>query len=232
MVGERPQRRVLRHRQPRRPQCGVAVAPQRLLHPLDQIAHRALRFPNAAMTGTLHWRYGRVCKEPDKEETMTTIERHGPYATLINVFTVEPEHAAELADLLDRRDRAGHAAPAGLPCRPTSTSAPTAPAWSTTRSGMSAEAFAAMQADPAAQEHMRAAAETRRRLRPAPLHGRVGTSAPDGASPWIWRCLIATCSAAHWSRCGTDPVTGFYRDGCCSDGDPRGSRHVTRFAPS
>ncbi len=32
---------------------------------------------------------------------MTTIERHGPHATLINVFTVEPENAARLAGLLD-----------------------------------------------------------------------------------------------------------------------------------
>jgi len=31
---------------------------------------------------------------------MTTIEARAPYATLINVFTVEPEHAQELADLL------------------------------------------------------------------------------------------------------------------------------------
>ena len=31
---------------------------------------------------------------------MTTIVEHGPYATLINVFTVEPAHAAKLAALL------------------------------------------------------------------------------------------------------------------------------------
>jgi quinol monooxygenase YgiN len=31
---------------------------------------------------------------------MTTIHAHAPYATLINVFTVEPERAAELAELL------------------------------------------------------------------------------------------------------------------------------------
>jgi heme-degrading monooxygenase HmoA len=31
---------------------------------------------------------------------MTTIERHSSYATLINVFTVEPENAAALAALL------------------------------------------------------------------------------------------------------------------------------------
>jgi quinol monooxygenase YgiN len=31
---------------------------------------------------------------------MTTIDEHSPNATLINVFTVEPEHASELASLL------------------------------------------------------------------------------------------------------------------------------------
>jgi quinol monooxygenase YgiN len=31
---------------------------------------------------------------------MTTIQEHAPHATLINVFTVEPERATELAELL------------------------------------------------------------------------------------------------------------------------------------
>lgn len=31
---------------------------------------------------------------------MTTIQQHSPYATLINVFTVEPRRAGELAELL------------------------------------------------------------------------------------------------------------------------------------
>lgn len=31
---------------------------------------------------------------------MTTIEQRSPYATLINVFTVEPENAAKLTELL------------------------------------------------------------------------------------------------------------------------------------
>ena len=34
------------------------------------------------------------------EYLMTTIEQHGSCATLINVFTVEPERATELAELL------------------------------------------------------------------------------------------------------------------------------------
>jgi quinol monooxygenase YgiN len=31
---------------------------------------------------------------------MTTIQEHAPHVTLINVFTVEPERASELAELL------------------------------------------------------------------------------------------------------------------------------------
>jgi heme-degrading monooxygenase HmoA len=33
---------------------------------------------------------------------MTTIQEHAPFATLINVFTVAPERATELAELLSR----------------------------------------------------------------------------------------------------------------------------------
>lgn len=32
---------------------------------------------------------------------MTTIQQHSPHATLINVFTVDPDRATELADLLN-----------------------------------------------------------------------------------------------------------------------------------
>jgi quinol monooxygenase YgiN len=35
-----------------------------------------------------------------KEGPVATIEQHSPHATLINVFTVDPERAAELAELL------------------------------------------------------------------------------------------------------------------------------------
>jgi hypothetical protein len=35
---------------------------------------------------------------------MTTIEQNSGYATLINVFTVDPDRAAELAALLHTRD--------------------------------------------------------------------------------------------------------------------------------
>ena len=48
---------------------------------------------------------------------MTTIDTNGAYATLINVFTVEPDVPQELAALLSVADRRGHAASAGVPVR-------------------------------------------------------------------------------------------------------------------
>ena len=60
------------------------------------------------MTGTLH----RATVDDVRNLTgdmMTTIERHSPHATLINVFTVEPQQASTLAGLLDDADRKGHA---------------------------------------------------------------------------------------------------------------------------
>jgi heme-degrading monooxygenase HmoA len=43
-----------------------------------------------------------ICKVPDNERVlpMTMIQEHAPLATLINVFTVAPERASELAELL------------------------------------------------------------------------------------------------------------------------------------
>ena len=41
----------------------------------------------------------------------------------------------------------------------------------------------------------------------------------------LGRCLIATCWAAL-EPCGTDPLTGFYRDGCCSTGPEDLGRHT------
>src|SRR6202008_1905376 len=88
MVGERAHRRVLSHRKLTRPQCGIASAPQRLLHALHQIADGPFGF--------------RCTHERNltNGETMTTIRRDNTYATLINVFTVEPDNAAELTSLL------------------------------------------------------------------------------------------------------------------------------------
>src|ERR1700739_3228576 len=54
------------------------------------------------MTGTLH--HATVIDvrflTPTKGLTMTTIHEHAPLATLINVFTVAPERASELAEAL------------------------------------------------------------------------------------------------------------------------------------
>lgn len=47
----------------------------------------------------------------------------------------------------------------------------------------------------------------------------------DAASPTaviLTRWQIATSWVAGWSRCGTDPMTGFYRDGCSSGPEDRG----------
>jgi hypothetical protein len=61
-------------------------------------------------------------------QSTTTITPHAAYATLINVFTVEPERADELATLLtgSTEEVMQHLPGSG---RPTSTSARTAPAW-------------------------------------------------------------------------------------------------------
>ena len=88
---------------------------------------------------------------------MTTIERHGPYATLINVFSVEPERAAELAALLDdvtekvMRHVPGFIS-ANIHVSTDGTRVVNYAQWD------SAEAFGAMQSDPAAREHMAKAA--------------------------------------------------------------------------
>jgi quinol monooxygenase YgiN len=88
---------------------------------------------------------------------MTTIERHAPYATLINVFTVEPERAVELAGLLDdatetvMRHVPGFIS-ANIHVSTDGTRVVNYAQWE------SAEAMQAMLADPAAREHMAPAA--------------------------------------------------------------------------
>jgi len=89
---------------------------------------------------------------------MTTIVEHAPYATLINVFTVSPGKAAELAALLTDSTEAvmqqlrGFRS-ANIHISTDGTRVVNYAQWD------SAEAFAAMQANPEAQVHMRAAAE-------------------------------------------------------------------------
>ena len=89
---------------------------------------------------------------------MTTIERHSGYATLINVFTVDPQRADELAALLTQsteevmQHQPGFRS-ANIHVSTDGTRVVNYAQWD------SAEAFQAMLAHPEAQAHMRAAAE-------------------------------------------------------------------------
>lgn len=88
---------------------------------------------------------------------MTTIERHGANATLINVFTVEPTKATELADILnDVTERVMRHVPgfvsANIHVSTDRTRVVNYAQWET------AEAYAAMFDDPTAREHMGVAA--------------------------------------------------------------------------
>ena len=89
---------------------------------------------------------------------MTTIVEHGPHATLINVFTVEPAKAAELAEFLGdvtqtvMRHVPGFVS-ANIHVSSDRTRVVNYAQWE------SAAAFEAMLADPVAREHMGKAAE-------------------------------------------------------------------------
>src|ERR1700742_466461 len=88
---------------------------------------------------------------------MTTIEMNSDYATLINVFTVEPERAADLAALLDSateqvmRNRPGFRS-ANIHVSTDGTRVVNYAQWD------SAEAYQAMLSDPTTREHMGKAA--------------------------------------------------------------------------
>lgn len=107
---------------------------------------------------------------------MTTIERHAPHATLINVFTVDPEKAGELAAMLDRAtDEVMRHVPgfisANIHVSTDGTRVVNYAQWET------AEAYQAMLADPAAREHMAPAAALAQRFDPhlytvESVHGR------------------------------------------------------------
>ena len=89
---------------------------------------------------------------------MPGIEQNTSYATLINVFTVEPDHAQELAELLTRapEEVMQHLPGFRSACIHQSTDHTRVinyAQWD------SADAFFAMQADPRAREHMSAAAQ-------------------------------------------------------------------------
>ena len=88
---------------------------------------------------------------------MTTIEQNSGYATLINVFTVDPDRAAELAALLHTatddvmRHRPGFRS-ANIHLSTDGTRVVNYAQWD------SAEAYRAMLEDPTTQRHMREAA--------------------------------------------------------------------------
>src|SRR6476659_4952130 len=108
------------------------------------------------MTGTLHECYGG-CKEPDMEVEMTTIAQNNACTTLINVFTVEPDRAAELASLLDTvteevmRHQPGFRS-ANIHVSTDGSRVVNYAQWE------SAQAYSAMLANPTAREHMSQAA--------------------------------------------------------------------------
>ena len=88
---------------------------------------------------------------------MTTIEQNSRYATLINVFTVDPDRAAELATLLHRatdevmRHQPGFRS-ANIHLSTDGTRVVNYAQWD------SAEAYRSMLADPTTQQHMAEAA--------------------------------------------------------------------------
>jgi quinol monooxygenase YgiN len=88
---------------------------------------------------------------------MTTIEQNSGYATLINVFTVDPDRAAELAAQLHTatddvmRHRPGFRS-ANIHLSTDGTRVVNYAQWD------SAEAYRAMLEDPTTQQHMREAA--------------------------------------------------------------------------
>ena len=88
---------------------------------------------------------------------MTTVEQSSGYATLINVFTVDPDRAAELAALLHTatddvmRHRPGFRS-ANIHLSTDGTRVVNYAQWD------SAEAYRAMLEDPTTQQHMREAA--------------------------------------------------------------------------
>ncbi|WP_445159801.1 antibiotic biosynthesis monooxygenase family protein [Mycobacterium sp. Dal123C01] len=89
---------------------------------------------------------------------MTTIQEHAPIATLINVFTVAPERASELAELLGRAtEETMRFVPgfisANIHVSTDGTRVANYAQW------QSVEAYQAMFEDPRAREHMSVAAE-------------------------------------------------------------------------
>jgi heme-degrading monooxygenase HmoA len=96
---------------------------------------------------------------------MTTIERHAPYTTLINVFTVEPGRAAELAAVLtaateDVMQHLDGFRSANIHVSTDGTRVVNYAQWA------SAEAYQRMLVNPVAREHMTTAAGIARAFDP------------------------------------------------------------------
>ena len=112
---------------------------------------------------------------------MTTIEQHSQYATLINVFVVEPDRAADLAALLVEatdnvmRHRPGFRS-ANIHVSTDRTRVLNYAQWD------SPEAYAAMLADPGGAGAHGGSRVAGVELRPAPVHRRIGarTLVPGG----------------------------------------------------
>src|ERR1700744_22586 len=112
---------------------------------------------DVCMTGTLRQCYGNV-RNLTKEIIMSTITAHADYATLINVFTVQPERARELADLLsaataDVMQHIDGFISANIHLSTDGTRVVNYAQW------RSVDAMHAMQQDPTAREHMVLCAE-------------------------------------------------------------------------
>jgi quinol monooxygenase YgiN len=132
---QRPQGRVLGHRQTGRLQRVITSAPQALLNPFDENVRNLT-----------------------KEKIVSTITAHADHATLINVFTVQPERARELADLLtaateDVMQHIDGFISANIHLSTDGTRVVNYAQW------RSAEAMQAMRQDPTAREHMAQCAE-------------------------------------------------------------------------
>ena len=89
---------------------------------------------------------------------MTTIERHAPYVTLINVFTVEPTRADELATVLTAATETVMQHVQGFRSANIHVSTDRARVVNYAQWD-SAEAYERMFSDPAAREHMAIAAD-------------------------------------------------------------------------
>src|ERR1700692_315348 len=112
---------------------------------------------DGCMTGTLHWCY-RLVRNLTKEKAMSTITAHADHATLINVFTVQPDRGRQLADLLtaateEVMQHVDGFISANIHLSTDGTRVVNYAQW------RSAEAMQAMRQDPTARQHMAQCAE-------------------------------------------------------------------------